>query len=500
MQDWLNSRWSNHVEAGRGTKRNGLLAGCLAVVLAVLFAVTANAQLAGRGQITGTVTDKTGAVIPNAEVTATNSATQIKTVGKTTAAGDYHFSALDPGIYTVETKAQGFQPLKQENIHVNAMESQVYNPALTVAGAAPVEVTVTAEPPQLETSNATLGQTMEQETYSELPVEMGAYGQADQRRATDFAFLMPGVQGNNTNGNATTNVGIVNGSGSKGAASAVYIDGIPFVRAGGNGDPRYVWSAISVDAIDQFQVQTVGYSAMYEGQGVMNYSIKPGGLKYHGTAYEFIRNTAFDTWGFWGKAPVVVNGQSVVVKPVEHSNEYGISFSGPLVPFKSLKEKLFFFENYNGFRYSSTNPTSISFPTQAQLTGDFSQSGLPPIYDPSTQTTCTSGTKVYNCRSQYNYNSVPNTMSPAVLSANPIAKAMLQWVPKTAIGNSLQNNYLAPNAGSLNNWSTTSRIDYNVDSNDTFSVIGAVGRQASANPQNQSTAGRGVGPVPYNYD
>ncbi len=65
--------------------------------------------------------------------------------------------------------------------------------------------------------------------YSALPIEMGAYGQPDQRRATDFAFLMPGVQGNNTNGNPTTNVGIVNGSGSRGAAAAVYIDGIPFV-------------------------------------------------------------------------------------------------------------------------------------------------------------------------------------------------------------------------------------------------------------------------------
>jgi hypothetical protein len=80
---------------------------------------------------------------------------------------------------------------------------------------------------------------------------MDAYGQPDQRRATDFAFLMPGVQGNNTTGNPTTNTGVVNGSGSRGAVSNVYIDGVPFVRAGGNGDPRYVWTAISVDAVDQ---------------------------------------------------------------------------------------------------------------------------------------------------------------------------------------------------------------------------------------------------------
>src|SRR6266567_3599299 len=160
-------------------------------------------------------------------------------------------------------------------------------------------VTVTSAPPQLETSNATLGATMEQEMYSALPIEMGAYGNPDQRRATDFAFLMPGVQGNNTNGNPTTNTGIVNGSGSRGAVSAVYIDGVPFVRAGGNGDPRYVWTAMSVDAVDQFQVQTSGYSAIYEGQGIQNYTIKQGGKNFHGAVYEFFRNTALDTWGFF---------------------------------------------------------------------------------------------------------------------------------------------------------------------------------------------------------
>ncbi len=235
----------------------------------------ARAQLAGKGAITGTVQDKTGAVIANATVTATDTANGISTVTKSSGAGDYNFSNLDPGIYTVTTIAPGFEKLTQENIHVNAMESQAYNPVLQV-GAADVQITVSAAPPQLETSNATLGATMEQETYSELPIEMGAYNSPDQRRATDFVYLMPGVQGNETNGNATTNTGVVNGSGSRGAASAVYVDGVPFVRAGGNGDPRYVWTAISVDAVDQFQLQTSGYSAIYEGQGVMNYIDQAG--------------------------------------------------------------------------------------------------------------------------------------------------------------------------------------------------------------------------------
>ncbi len=196
---------------------------------------------------------------------------------------------------------------------------------------------------------------------------MGAYGQADQRRATDFVYLMPGVQGNETNGNATTNVGVVNGSGSRGAAAAVYIDGLPFVRAAGNGDPRFVWTAISVDAVDQFQVQTTGYSAIYEGQGVMNYSVKHGGTNIHGSVYEFFRNTALDSWGFFKAfAP---GSTTELTKPVEHSNEYGINLGGPLIPFGGLKDKLFFFTNYNGFRYGSRNPNADAVPDECGARG-----------------------------------------------------------------------------------------------------------------------------------
>lgn len=493
-------------EAAGGMNWSRAVALCCSVTMLLLLLTTsAVAQLAGKGQITGVVADKTGAVIPNADVTAENTATTIKATAKTNNAGSYTFSALDAGIYTLTIKAKGFQTLQQENIHVNAMESVAYNPSLNVASASTEEITVTAEPPQLETSNATLGNTMEQETYAELPIMMGAYGQSDQRRATDYAFLMPGVQGNNTNGNATTNAGIVNGSGSKGAAAAIYIDGIPFVRAGGNGDPRYVWSAISVDAIDQFQVQTIGYSAIYEGQGVMNYSVKGGGAQYHGSVYEFFRNTALDTWGFWGKAVNPIYNRPV--KPIEHNNEYGINISGPLVPLGSLKNKLFFFENYNGYRFANANPTQMTFPTAAMQSGDFTGTGVH-IYDPATNykrtVTTSSGTNTINCRGQFGATGCtinPSTSADIIPSSriSSVAKAMQAFLPSSGIGTSVQNNYIAPNASALNNWSTTSRIDYNFSSKDVFSIIGAVGRQASSVPVGQTTSGRGVGPVPYNY-
>jgi Carboxypeptidase regulatory-like domain/TonB dependent receptor len=494
----------------RGTSNVRVFSGLLVLltVIALLWSSSASAQLAGKGEIKGTVTDSTGAVVPGATVTAT-STTQGTTFTRTTSnSGEFDLSPLNNDIYKVTVTAKGFQTLTQENVHVNALEVVDLRPVLTI-GSESQSIDVSTAPPQLETSNATLGATMENDLYSALPIEMGAYGNPDQRRATDFAFLMPGVQGNNTTGNATTNTGIVNGSGSRGAVSAVYIDGLPFVRAGGNGDPRYVWTAISVDAVDQFNVQTSGYSAIYEGQGIQNYTVKAGGNKYHGSVYEFFRNTALDTWGFFGSVPNPATG--VPVKPIEHSNEYGINLSGPLIPIGSWKEKVFFYGNYNGFRYSSATPTPMTFPTLAQQNGDFTATGVN-IYDPSTQTACTANSNTGPCRYQYGYGhgtgigaagnpvktGAPINVIPASQFSS-VAKTMQSFLPTSGISSAVQNNYVAPNSTGLTNWSTTDRIDYTVTKKDTLTFVAAIGRQASSTPVGQATAGRNVGPIPYNF-
>jgi Carboxypeptidase regulatory-like domain len=494
----------------RGASNVRVFSGLLLLVTAItlLWSSSASAQLSGKGEIKGVVTDSSGAVVPGAVVTATSTTQGTKFARTTSNAGEFDISPLDAGIYTVTVTGKGFQTLTQENVHVNALEVVDLKPTLTI-GSETQTVEVSTAPPQLETSNATLGATMENDMYSALPIEMGAYGQPDQRRATDFTYLMPGVQGNETNGNATTNTGIVNGSGSRGAVSDVYIDGIPFVRAGGNGDPRYVWTAISVDAVDQFQLQTSGYSAIYEGQGIQNYTIKAGGNKYHGSVYEFFRNTALDTWGFFGAVPICPT--CAPVKPVEHSNEYGINLSGPLVPIGKWRDKVFFFGNYGGFRFTSTTPTLITFPTLAQQAGNFSATGLPAIYDPNTQAACTANSTTGLCRYQYGYGPGPGTGpngNPVTTGApinvipasefSSVAKMMQSYLPALSNQN-LQNNYAAPNKNGLVNWSTTDRIDYNISTKDTLTMVAAIGRQASSNPAGQTTSGRNVGPIPYNY-
>ena len=471
--------------------------GIVLVAIVALFASSALAQLAGKGEIKGVVTDPTGAVVSNATVVAISTARGTRFTATTGNAGEYTIPSLDPDIYTLTVSANGFKTVTQQNVHVNALEIADV-PVSVEIGTSAETVTVSAAPPQLETSNATLGATMENDLYSALPIEMGAYGQPDQRRATDFAFLMPGVQSNNTNGNATTNAGIVNGSGSRGAVSVVYIDGVAFVRAGGNGDPRYVWTAVSVDAVDQFQLQTSGYSAIYEGQGIQNYTVKQGGSNYHGSVYEFFRNTALDTYG-WLHVNNPITGQ--LLKPIEHSNEYGINLSGPLVPFGSWRQKLFFFGNYNGFRYASETPTSMTFPTLAQQAGNFTGTGVN-IYDPATQATCTANNGGQPCRYQFGFGpgggTAFNKNNPgnAVATGAPInvipqsrwsqlSLNMQKYLPTTGISNALQNNYISPNRTGLTNWSMTDRIDYIINSKNALTLTAAIGRQASSNPVGQ---------------
>ena len=462
------------------------------------------AQLSGKGAISGNINDPTGAAIPNAKITVTNTATGVSVTTKTTGAGDYNLPSLDPGSYVILVEAQSFETQKQQNVNVNALETTTYSPQLTL-GASTDTVTVSTAPPQLQTANATLGGTLEAEMYSALPIEMGASGSGDQRRATDFAVLLPGVQGNQTSGGVTTNSGLVNGVGARGGTSAIYVNGVPFTNVAGEGDPRFVWSAISVDAVAQFQVQTSGYSAMYEGEGVQNYNVKQGGNAYHGTVYEFLRNTALDTWGFI-KSNNPLTG--LPQKPIEHQNEYGIAIGGPLLPFGHLREKAFYFGNYTGFRLSSTKPTILSYPSVAEQQGNFQ--GIAPIYDPNTQATC-SAFYGYQCRYRFGYTHGANQSSAQILNGQPVdvipagefsqvALALQASLPNAQLINSNPtSNYVSPNLKELSNFSTTHRLDFILSQKDVLTMTGAYGRQVSNAPVGLTNSTSNLGPLPYNF-
>ena len=149
-----------------------------AVALCLVWtAIPASAQTAGDGSIEGTVMDTTGSVIPGAAVTITNVATGISTVQKSSSAGFFNIAPVLPGTYKVQVTAKGFKTLVQDNVVVNALQVRAISPVLSV-GAESQTVTVTGAPPVLDTADATIETTIQNATYSDLPIQMNG-GQRD---------------------------------------------------------------------------------------------------------------------------------------------------------------------------------------------------------------------------------------------------------------------------------------------------------------------------------
>ena len=223
----------------------------LATALSLAIPVALKAQTAGEGTISGTVTDSTGAAVPDATVTATDVSTNRATQRVSSSTGAYTIAPLPPGTYTIRVEAKGFKTLSQENLAVNALGVLTFNPSLTI-GEATETVEVTAAPPVLDTSTATLGLVMENQTYSNLPLQMNNA----QRDPTAFGALSPGTQGG-------ARLPVVGGTGNY--LGQLYLDGLPAQTVSQQGDNRLVSQAVSVDAVDQFQVVTSTPPAEYSG-------------------------------------------------------------------------------------------------------------------------------------------------------------------------------------------------------------------------------------------
>jgi len=330
----------------------------------LFVAGTLFAQIAGTGSIQGTVSDPSGAVVPNATVIATNVATGAKTTRQTTSAGLYVLSPLPAGEYTVAVSSAGFQSFLQERIMVDALNTVGLNVTVKI-GAATEQVTVSDTPPLLDTQDARLGNTMRNEVYTNLPLAMGVGGiGAGPRNPGAFIYLMPGVTDANRWGQI---------NGGQSFSKEVYVEGVAMTDTVQQGEGRYMGLGISIEAVDQFQIETSGQSVEFNGQGSENYVLKSGANQFHGSAFEFFRNTHLDSRGFFDK-----------VKATEHQNEFGGSLGGPI-----KRNRAFFFGTYDGYRYRTITPTVItSIPTVAERGGDFS--ALPNsqiIYDPASTTT-----------------------------------------------------------------------------------------------------------------
>ena len=432
------------------------VAGLIVVTALLLISPSvSSAQIGGGGSIQGTVLDPSGAPVPGATVTATNVATGVQTVRQTTESGVYALIPLQPGEYRVTVQLDGFQTFARDGIIVDALGVVGLNATLQV-GNITQEVVVTAEAPPLATADARLGQTIRNEVYTALPLVMNTGGPRDP---TAFMFIMPGVQGIGRWGNVM---------GGQDFSTDMYVEGIPITNAVVQGEGRNLSFGISVEAIDQFQVETSGSAVTFNGQGASNYVVKSGTNVFHGSGFEYFRHKALDAKGYFAST-----------KPDDNQHEYGGTLGGPIA-----RNRMFFFVAYDGYRDRRQSASTLqSLPTLAQRNGDFS--ALPVvIYDPLTTRPNPNGTGFV--RDPFPGNRIPADR------ISPISRSFQSFLPEPT-NSSLQNNYLGGNLPiGFNNVSVTTKIDLKGTERQQGSVLFSHGKRSQATAYRGSTL-----PLPY---
>ncbi|HVB87628.1 MAG TPA: carboxypeptidase-like regulatory domain-containing protein [Candidatus Dormibacteraeota bacterium] len=310
-----------------------------------LFAVStprALAQTANTGALTGTVTDPSGGVIAGAKITATNLATgQIRTA-TTDSKGSYQISLLSPGNYSVHFEAAGFRSVDVPSINVNVTETPTLNRKLEI-GTSTQQVTVEANTETLQTQSATNGTVVSGQEINSLPLVTRNY--------TQIVDLSPGVVANVANasamGNGTQNVS-ANGQG--GISNSYSMDGANITQYTSGGAAQMgSMPGIPIpnpDTIQEFKVQTSQYDAGYGRNSGANVEVitKTGSNNFHGDVWEYNRNNFFNANDFFYKHSELASGQTNSPQALKQ-NTFGFTLGGPVI-----KQKVFFFGSYQGFR------------------------------------------------------------------------------------------------------------------------------------------------------
>src|SRR5437899_4745589 len=345
------------------TNSSGMLRASLAVSAVLLFLFLSVQPLQAQvdtGSILGTVTDASGAAISGAKVTLTNQGTGAALSTTTGADGVYKFTPLKIGSYKVTASFQGFQTMTQTNVPVNVGADVVVNFALKPGSVTEV-IEVSAAPPVLETQSGSVGQVVDSKSVNDLPL--------NGRNFTFLAQLAAGVNTPqaDTRGNAANGAFAANGL--RPAQNNYLLDGID-----NNSDTVDFLNGTNfvvlppVDAIQEFKVQTTGFSAQFgrSGAAILNATIKSGTNELHGTVWEFLRNDNLDAADFFENAGGRPKGEL-------RQNQFGVSAGGPVVIPKLFngKNKVFFFGDYEGFRRIQGTILTGSVPTAAARNSGF---------------------------------------------------------------------------------------------------------------------------------
>jgi hypothetical protein len=330
----------------------------MAGLLLILGTQFAQAQFED-GSLVGTIHDPSGAAIPNADVTATNVATGIVEKTTSSASGDYEFPSLRVGVYTVKAEASGFSTAVAQGIGVSVAGRTRINLELKIGGA---ESTVEVRDVSiaLETETSERGQNISNYQTEALPLVTRNYA--------DLLGLVTGSRQAPTAATTTAATSLVrqgsyNVNGQRSMFNNFLLDGMDN-NAYGESNQGFDNQIIAPppDSVAQFEVVTNNESAQYgrSSGATINVASASGTNKFHTTLYEFIRNTDLNAAGFF--KPTI--GTTPFQKPVFNRNQFGVNFGGPI-----LKDKLFFFLDYEGFRQTLKPLVVLTLPTENELNG-----------------------------------------------------------------------------------------------------------------------------------
>jgi hypothetical protein len=343
----------------------------LAMALLLPWQTQTYAQVAG-ATLSGAVTDTSGGAIPQSRMSIKNLATGVTRTITTDAAGFYSVPNLLPGTYEVTASAQGFADQVRTGITLTVGAQQVLNVTMQV-GQVTQTVEVTAAAPDIQLVSSSIGAVVNSTTVRELPL--------NGRSWTDLATLQPGVSLVSTHAVALSPVG---GNGNRGYGDEASIsggrpqqnnyrlDGVSLNDYANGGPGSVSGGNLGVDAIQEFSVLTSNYSAEYgkTAGGVVNAITRSGTNQFHGSAYEFLRNSALDARNFFDLGAV----------PPFRRNQFGAGVGGPI-----RKDRTFFYGDYEGIR-QSLGLSSVSFvPSAAARAGNLCSV-------PNTPTACTPST------------------------------------------------------------------------------------------------------------
>jgi hypothetical protein len=387
------------------------------------------AQTGGTGSILGSVRDSSGAVIPNATVVVTNTATGVKTTATTTSVGDYTVLSLIPGHYSVLAEASGFD--KEQVTGITLVVAQQARVNLTLKpGTANATVTVTASAVQLDTDTSAISQLVSSEQVTDLPL--------NGRNFFDLLFIGAGAV--ETGGEQSGHPGAgeaISINGSRPESNSYLLDGILNTDQTVN-VPSNV---LSIDAIEQFKVLSETYSAQY-GLGANQISVvsKSGTNNFHGSLFEFDRNDAFDAKNYF---------QGTTSNPKLRYNQFGFVVAGPVrIPWLyNGRDKTFFMANYEGWRVHAGAGTGYTtVPTPEELQGNFST----PVTDPLTGKPFPGGN---------GYASIIPASRFSRLANVTIAQKFIPAPNCSGCGGNAKNNLSVPSSSTLSSNQQTYRVD-----------------------------------------